>query len=91
MDPEDKAYFLALNLEGKEYRFGLLNTSLGGMGMLVKGQETDILEKIKIGDQREMEYSTPENTQFMNLMIRHVTPIEAGTHRGHYQVGLALS
>jgi hypothetical protein len=90
MDPENEAYYLGLNMDGKAYRFGLLNTSGGGMGMLVRQEETDVLKGLKIGDAQEMEYMTPEKAEAFTLMIRHITPIHSGTYSGHYQVGLAF-
>ena len=91
IEPYDTGTFLRFRMDGKEYRFNLLDTSPGGIGMLVPNMEVDVLKELKPGDQIEMEYGTCEASALINFEIRHITPIERGTFKGHYQVGLSLS
>ena len=90
VEPYDTGTFLEFRLEGKEYRFNLLDTSPDGMGMLVENGEMDVLNKLKPGNQTEMKYSSDRVSVFMNFEIRHITPIKRGIFKGHYQIGLSL-
>ncbi len=90
IEPYDTGTYLELDLRGERFRLNLLDTSPGGMGMLVKKEESDILEFFGIGDQIRAEYKIPEAGMPVNLEIRHITLIERGRFKGHYQVGLSL-
>jgi len=90
IEPYDTGTFLEFTLEGKKYRFNLLDTSPGGMSMLVMDGDVGVLERIKIGDKIKMKYSTSEASLSMDFELRHITPIKRGTFKGHYQVGLYL-
>ena len=90
IEPYDTGTFLEFTLEGKKYRFNLLDTSPGGMSMLVMNGDEGVLEKMKIGDKIKMKYSTSEASLSMDFELRHITPIKRGTFKGHYQVGLCL-
>jgi len=78
-------------MEGKEYRFNLLDTSLGGIGILVPNMEVKVLEELKTDDYIQMDYGTRDAGKHINFEIRHITPIKRGTFKGHYHVGLSLS
>ncbi len=90
VDQDEDDTFLAFTLAGTSYRFRPLDTSSGGMGMLVTNDFEEILEKLKVGDKIEMTYCTPENDMRMIFEIRHITQIRKGRYKGHYQVGLSL-
>ena len=90
IEPYDTGTFLEFTLEGKEYRFNLLDTSPGGMGMLVENGEMDVLNKLEPGNQIEMKYCNDTVSVFMNFEIRHITPIKRGIFKSHYQIGLSL-
>ncbi|MFC1824988.1 hypothetical protein ACFL9T_19940 [Thermodesulfobacteriota bacterium] len=90
VEPYDTGTYLEFDLGGKSYRFSLLDTSPGGVGMLVKDTESEILKKIGVGDRIEMTYHTPEAEISMDFEIRHSTLLEKGRFKGHYQVGLKL-
>ena len=89
-DPYDRRYFLEADFGGKQYRFNPLNTSTGGMGMLVTDHEEEFLSRVHPGDRIKMKYSTPESNIVMDFELRYITRIKVGPFRGHYQVGLAL-
>jgi len=90
IEPYDTGTFLEFTLKGKKYRFNLLDTSPGGMSMLVMDDDAETLKKIIIGDKIRMKYSTPEADVLMDFELRHITPIKRGTFKGHCQVGLSL-
>ena len=90
IDSYNKSYFLEADFGGKQYRFNPLNTSTGGMGMIVSDQEAEFLRRVRPGDRIKMKYSTPESNVVMNFELRYITRIKVGPFRGHYQVGLAL-
>jgi hypothetical protein len=90
IDSYDKGYFLEADFGGKQYRFNPLNTSTGGMGMLVSDQEAEFLRRVHPGDRIKMKYSTPDSNVIMNFELRYINRIKVGPFRGHYQVGLAL-
>ncbi len=91
VEPYDTGTFLEFTLGDKECQFNLLDTSPGGVGMLVMNRDTEILEKLKYGDQIKMNYGRPDTTTIsMTFEIRHITEIERGPFKGHFQVGLSL-
>jgi c-di-GMP-binding flagellar brake protein YcgR len=90
IEPYDTSTLLEVTLGDKEYRFKLLDTSPGGMGMLVLEEEADVLKKLNVGDQIKMKYGTPQVSAFMNFQITHITLIMEGVHKGNYLVGLSL-
>ena len=89
-EPYDTGTYLDFALDGKKYRFNLLDTSPEGMGMLVWEEDKGILKKLRVGNQIRVEYKTPEASMDMELEIRHITRIERGKYKGHHQVGLSL-
>ena len=90
IEPYETGTFLEFTLEGKEYRFNLLDTSPGGMGMLVKNSEADVLKRLSVGDQIKMKYGRNSVIVPMKFEIKHITTIKWGNFEGHYQVGLSL-
>ncbi len=90
IEPYDTGTYLLFNLNGMNYKFNLADISPGGMGMLVKDNDSEILEQISIGDRIRMEYTTPEASVAIDFGIKHMTPIENGRFKGHHQVGLSL-
>jgi len=91
IEPYSTDTFLEFSLGGKEYRFSLLDTSPGGMAMLVAKEKAEVLDKLSLGTQVTMKYGTPQVNVSMDFKIMHITPIKRGTLKGHYQVGLSLS
>ena len=91
IEPYDTETFLEFRLEGKKYRFKLLDTSPGGVGMLITKEDEEVVKKLKIGDRRKMKYATPEGSLYMDFELMHITPINRGRYEGHLQVGLAIS
>ena len=90
LEPHDSGIYLSLSLNGKDYKFTLLDVSPGGVGMLVKKGNEAILEKLHTGRLLDMEYDTPFATIPTKFKVRHITKIIRGTFKGHYQVGLLL-
>ena len=91
VEPYDAGAYLEFDLDENRFRFQLLDTSPTGMGILVKEEETGMLSWFEPGDQIRAEYKTPEASMTMDFEVRHVTQIERGKFKGHYQVGLSLS
>lgn len=91
VEPYDSGTFLEFTLDGKRYRFNLLDTSPGGVGILVRREQKDILKQLGIGDRKKMKYTTPEASLYMDFELRHVTRIQRGSFEGHFQVGLAFA
>jgi c-di-GMP-binding flagellar brake protein YcgR len=90
-EPYDPINFLDLSLKGKHYRFRILDTGAGGMGMLVEQGQTDVLQTLGVGSVIEMKYCSEQKALNMYFTIRHVTPIVGGPFDGHYKVGLSMS
>lgn len=90
-EPSDTGHILEAKLKGKDYQFKVLDKGLGGMGMLVMDSQTEVLRELGVGDQIRMKYSNPKGSLMVNIEIRHVTPITAGTFKGHYKFGLSMS
>ena len=90
VEPYDSGTFLEFTLDGKRCRSNLLDTSPGGVGMLVRKEQEDILKQLVIGDRKKMKYTTPEASLYMDFELRHITLIQRGSFEGHFQVGLAF-
>ena len=90
IEPYDTNTSIGFTLENKKYRFRLLDTAPGGIGMLVRRGEKEVLEKLTTGDRLRVDYGDSGTNIPMNLEVRHVTGIKNGAFEGHYQVGLCL-
>jgi len=91
VEPYDTRTFLEFTIGETRHRFSLLDTSPGGMGMLVENGEEHILEKLEMGERIKMKYGQPGiSTVDFNFEIKHITSIRRGSFKGHYQVGLSL-
>lgn len=90
VEPYDTGTFLEFIWGGEGYRFNLLDTSPGGIAMLVPNMEVKFLKELKPRDQIEMKYGTREASALINFEIKHITIIKRGKFKGHYQVGLSL-
>ena len=88
IEPYDSGIFLILSLNGESHKFNLLDVSPGGIGMLVRDDQKGILKKLQIGSRLDMEYGTPYATISTKFEVIHITNIERGSFKGHYQVGL---
>ena len=91
IEPYDTGTYLEFDLDDTRYRFRLLDTSPTGMGMLVKKEAIGAFGQFGPGDLIRAEYKTPEASMRMDLEVRHITQIERGKFKGHYQVGLSFS
>ena len=90
IEPYDTDTSIGFTLENKKYRFRLLDTAPGGIGMLVRRGEKEVLEKLTTGDRLIVDYGDSDTNIPMNFEVRHVTGIKMGAFEGHYQVGLCL-
>jgi hypothetical protein len=90
VEPYTTNTFLEFTLSGCARRCPLLDVSPGGVGMLILQGEKEILDHLRPGTRMSMVYTSPEAAVPMNFEIRHITEIERGTFRGHFQVGLCL-
>jgi hypothetical protein len=90
IEPYETGTYLEFDIDQMQYRFPLLDTSPLGMGMLVKEEESRALDQFTPGELLRAEYKTPEASMPMDFEVRHVTQIERGKFKGHYQVGLSF-
>ena len=91
VEPYDTRTFIEFTIGERRYLFSLLDTSPGGMGMLVKNGEEHVLDELELGKRIKMKYGQPGiGTVDFNFEIKHITPIRRGSFKGHYQVGLSL-
>ncbi len=90
VEPYDTGTYLEFKVEGRTVRCSLLDTSPGGMGMLVLKEDTEILNMVKPGDRFRMKYKTNVASVPMDFEIRHVTEINRGQYQDNFVVGLAL-
>jgi len=83
---------LAVNDFAVPYKFKIWNIASNSMCLLVR-EDSDILRRIKVGDNIKMEYylegtwSPPESRL---TAIRHITKKEDGPFKGHYLVGIDI-
>jgi hypothetical protein len=95
---QDRAYvepyttntFLEFILSGHAHRCLLLDVSPRGLGMLISPAEKEMLPHLRPGLTMSMAYTSPEATVVMNFEIRHITEINRGAFKGHFQAGLRL-
>jgi hypothetical protein len=90
IEPYDTGTFLEFAPGDKKYRFNLLDTSPDGMGMLVFQKDAEVLENFEAGERVNLKYSVAETSLYMKFEIKHVTLIERGPFKGHYQIGISL-
>ena len=89
IDPFDMKYCLEFTLGGKRYECSALDRSPNGVAMLVLDKDTEIIDKLKVGEQIEMNYTTPEGKQSVWLQVKHISSVEIGILGRHYQIGLS--
>ena len=73
------------------YQFKIWNTSLSGMGVLVK-EASPILKHLEVGDILELKYYPMQlggQPEFLKTEIKHITKDDKGQFKGHYMVGLS--
>jgi hypothetical protein len=59
--------------------------------MLVFDNEAELLDRLKVGDQIQMTFSTPEGGQPTDFRVTHITPFKADSLGAYYHVGLCIS
>jgi hypothetical protein len=77
---------------GPAYLFNIWNTSLAGMGVLVK-EGSDVLNHLKVGDVVDMKYyplKSSEQPEYLRTEIKYITKDDRGQFKGHYLVGLSV-
>jgi hypothetical protein len=90
-EPSDMGHLLEATIGGKKYQFKVLNIGQGGIGMLVKGHQTEVLRRLNPGGQLAMRYTNPKGSMEVKVEIRHITPIQKGAFEGHYSIGFSMS
>jgi hypothetical protein len=91
VEPYDSGTWLVFQPGQREYTFRVLDTSPGGMGMLVWEGEKEALDYLKPGEWITMEYVTPEASMSLRVKIRHISAVKSGQYKGNYQVGVAVT
>lgn len=74
------------------YQFRLRDTSPSGFGILVK-DDSSVLRNLEVGDVLTMKYNPAEPSapsMYVKTEIMHMTPIEDGSYRGNYLIGLRV-
>ena len=91
LEPSDTGQILEAELNGRRYRFKILNICNGGIGMLVNEEQTHILKGMKKGAKLEMNYINPKGSLAILVEIRHITLLTAGPHKGGHIVGFSIT
>ncbi|MBW1923357.1 MAG: hypothetical protein JRF59_13285 [Deltaproteobacteria bacterium] len=92
--PADRYHSVELCVNGLSlpYQFKLWNIASRSLCVMVR-EDSDILERIRVGDILNMKYYTGEAScpvEQRATEIRHITKDEEGRFKGHYLVGLAI-
>ena len=75
--------------KGREYRLPVLNSSESGIGLLVEKSNAVLLEQVKTGAVLANVTFYAEWTLIrVDAVIRHVTPIQQGKHKGAHLLGV---
>jgi hypothetical protein len=88
VDPSDTGTFLQFAVDGKKYRFTLIDKSANGMGMLVPNEEGEVLRHLEPGNKLKFQFQTPKTKIVLNSEIRHVTALRRGIYKGDHKVGI---
>ena len=90
-EPSDTGHLLDAAIGNKEYQFKVLDIGQGGIGMLVKADQTEVLKRLNPGNQLAMKYTNPKGSMEIHVEIRHITLIKNGPFEGDYSVGFSMS
>ncbi len=91
IEPSDTGHLLEAVINGREYRFKVLNICRGGVGMLVKASQETALETLKTGVVMEMNYINPKGNLAIKVEMRHASRFKTGPYEGGYCVGFSMS
>jgi len=91
IEPSDTGHPLEAVINGREYRFKVLNICGGGIGMLVKASQDTVLETLKTGVVMEMSYLNPKGSLGIKVEMRHASRFKTGPYEGGYCVGFSMS
>lgn len=91
IEPSDTGHLLEAVINGRDYRFKVLNVCQGGIGMLVKASEDGVLATLQKGVVMEMNYINPKGSLEIKVEMRHSTRFKKGPYEGDYCVGFSMS
>ncbi len=91
IEPSDTGHLLEAVIGGREYRFKVLNTCRGGVGILVTADQDTVLEVLKTGVVMRMNYINPKGSLGIKAEMRHSTRFTTGPYEGDYCVGFSMS
>jgi hypothetical protein len=91
----ERYHCVEFSVEGLEctHQFRLWNLDPASAFVLVK-QNSDLLERLRVGDVMRMKYYTKDSlpkTEYMDTAISHITKEDRGKFRGHCLIGLAAA
>jgi hypothetical protein len=72
-----------------EYSLTVLNSSEIGIGLLIEKENVKLLDKLKQGDIiKGMTFYAEWTLIHVDAIIKHITPIEKGKHKGGFIIGV---
>ncbi|MFH1154491.1 MAG: hypothetical protein V1793_11815 [Pseudomonadota bacterium] len=90
-EPTDTGYRLESTIAGRAYTFNVLNVCRGGIGMLVREDQHEVLPLLVPGAEMRMDYINPKGRLTLTVLIRHITRIDSGEYKGLHTVGFSMS
>lgn len=90
-EPRDTGYLLTATIAGQEYTFSVLNICHGGIGILVRENQRQVLASFIPGTRMRMDYINPKGSLTVTVEIRHVTQVLSGDLKGLHTVGFSMS
>lgn len=91
LDSSDTGHRIEGSIRGKHYRFRVLDTGEGGIGILVEPSQSEILTVMQHGARLTMDYINPNGCMSICVEIRHVTLLTEGPFKGSHSVGFSIS
>lgn len=73
----------------KRYQLYVIDSSAHGLGLALNESDSDLLERIKVGDTIEdIQFYTSNAMLKIDGIVRHITNIKEGKFKGGYNIGI---
>ncbi len=73
----------------KLYELDVMDCSSHGLGLIIKKENFDLINKLKTGDTiKDMTFFATQAMVKFDCLVKHITKIEKGEYQGLYQLGI---
>lgn len=89
--PAETEHWIEAEIRSRIYRFPVLNLCSGGIGMLVREDQSEVLDTLVPGAVLRMDHGTGQGRMTLTVTVRHATPLDPDIPDGDHAVGFSLS